>query len=41
MCSKKEEIKESEADLDGGDCGVEGEINYPKDDVSLAAWKQT
>ena len=34
---KKGEIKESDADLDGGDCDVDGEIYDPKDDVSLAA----
>ena len=26
MCLKKEDIKESDADLDDGDCDVEGEI---------------
>ena len=34
---KKEEIKESDADLAGGDCDVAGEISDPKHDVSLAA----
>ena len=37
MCSKKEEIKELDSDLDGGDCNVEGEISDPKDDVSMTA----
>ena len=37
MCSKKEEIKESDADLDGDSCDVDGKISDPKDDVSLAA----
>ena len=36
MNSKKEEIRYSDADLDSGDCDVEGEISYPKDGVSLA-----
>ena len=36
MCLKKEDIKELDADLEGGDCDVEGEIHDPKDDVSLA-----
>ena len=31
ICSKKEEIKKSDADLDGGDCDVEGEISDNKD----------
>ena len=35
MSSKNEEIKESGADLDGGDCDVEGEISDTKDGVSL------
>ena len=34
---KREECKESGADLDGGDCNVEREISDPKDIVSLAA----
>ena len=33
---KKEEIKESDADLDGGDCNAEGEASDPEDNVSLA-----
>ena len=40
-CLKKEEIKESEAELDGGDCDVEGENSDPTDNVSLAARQQT
>ena len=37
QCAKKEEIKESDTDLDGGDCDVVGENSDPKDDVSLTA----
>ena len=40
-CLKKEVIKESDADLDGGDSDGEREISDPKDGVSLAAHKQT
>ena len=36
MCSKKDEIKELAADIDGGDCDAEGEIRDPKDSISLS-----
>ena len=32
---KKEKNEESDADLDGGDCDVEGEVSDPEDCVSL------
>ena len=34
---RKEEIKESDADLDGDNDDVKGEISDPKDDIPLAA----
>ena len=38
VSSKKEETKELDTELNGGDCDVEEEISYLKNGVSLAAW---
>ena len=34
---KKEKIEELDADLDGGDCDMEGEVSDPEDCVFLDA----